>query len=196
MRTSKPISTISYNSADFLEKKLMEWKKCGWIEFAMWIRHDPESDEKKPHYHVFIRPARLIQTTELEEASKEIDPQNIDKPLKMIGFRISKETDWLLYSIHDPSYLVEKGLQREFVYSLEDVNSTDEDTLADIISHCSDDRVGRIEYRLLQMIRQGMSWDAIVYSGFIPMRHITGAKIMYDSLCSFYRNPIDKESNM
>lgn len=190
MRTSKSISTISYNSPNFLRSKIEEWKKAGLIEFGMWIKHDPEQDEKKAHYHVFMRPAKLVQTTFFEEDSQELDKNNPDKPFKMIGFRISKESDWLLYSIHDPTYLKEKGLEREYVYSLDDIESTCDDTLNDIISHCSDDRNGKIEYRLIEMINRGMNWDSIVKSGFIPLRYIHPAKIMYDSLLSFYRNDI------
>ena len=186
MRTSKSISTISYNSEGFLQNKFDEWKRQGLIEFAMWIRHEPEEDEKKAHYHVFLKPARLVQTVDLENDSHELDPNNIDKPFKMISFRVSKESDWLLYAIHEPSYLLEKGLQRQFVYSFEDVQSTCNDTLNDIISHCNDDRNGRIEYRLVQMIKQGLTWDEIVLSGFIPLRYITGAQIMYKALVGHY----------
>lgn len=182
MRTSKPVSTISYNTEDFLKKKLENWKSQGLIEFAMWVRHDPEEDEKKAHFHVFIRPARLIQTMDLEKDSMELDPENIEKPFKMIGFRVSKESDWLLYAIHDPTYLQEKGLERQYVYGLDDVKSTCSDTLSDIIRHMSDDRKGRLEYRILQMVNMGMGWDAIVASGAIPLRHMSGARIMVESL--------------
>lgn len=182
MRTSKSISTISYNSASFLRNKLEEWKRNGVIEFAMWVKHDPEEEEKKEHYHVFIKPARLLQTVDLERESEELDIHNLDKPLKMISFRVSKESDWLLYSIHDPSYLAEKGLEKQFVYSFEDINSTCEDTLRDIISHCNDERNSKIEYRLIQLINKGLTWDEIILSGFIPLRYIAGAQIMYNSL--------------
>lgn len=182
MRTSKPIATISYNTPEFLKGKIEYWKEIGWIEFGMWIRHEPESDEKKAHYHVYLKPAKLIQTTDLEKESCEIDPLQPDKPLKMISFRSSKESDWVLYSIHDPTYLLEKGLTREYVYSFEDINSTCSDTLSDIISHISDDRQGRLEYRLIQCINMGMNWNQIVSSGLIPLRHMGGARIMYRAM--------------
>lgn len=196
MRTSKPIATISYNTADFLSRKLDSWKKLGWIEFAMWIRHEPEDDEKKAHYHVFIRPARLVQTMDLEKDSCEFDKENPEKPFKMIGFRVSKESDWLLYGLHDPAYMQEKGLTKQYVYSLEDVQSTDEDTFRDIISHMSDDRQGRIEYRLIQMMRQGMTWQEIVFSGAIPLRHIQACKIMYDSTAHLHQKRVDNSAAM
>lgn len=182
MKTSKPISTISYNSPEFLKAKIEYWKSCGIIEYAMWIFHKAEADEKKDHCHLYIKPAKLIQTMDLEIDSQEIDPQNPDKPLKMVSFRISKESDWILYSIHDKAYLTEKGLTRDFHYSLDDIHSTCEDTLKDIISHCSDERKGRLEFRIIQCLELGMSWQEIVRSGLIPLRQIGMAKIYYAAI--------------
>lgn len=182
MRTSKPIATISYNSPDFLRNKIEYWKQQGIIEYGMWIHHKPESDEKKAHYHVYLKPAKLIQTMDLENDSCEIDPQHPDKPLKMVSFRVSKESDWTLYSTHDPDYLMEKGLEREHHYSFDDIQTTCEDTLNDIISHLSDDRKGRLEYRLIDCINRGLSWQQIISSGIVPLRHMSGAKIMYTAI--------------
>lgn len=182
MRTSKPISTISYNTDAYLRGLIEYWKSSGLVEYAMWIRHQPDEDNKKSHCHVYIKPAQLIQTTAFEENSCEIDPQNPDKPLKMISFRISKEDDWLLYAIHDKAYLQEKGLTRNIHYSFDDVQSTCEETLQDIISHMSDNRKGRLEYRIIDCINRGMSWQQIVSSGLVPIRHIAGARILYESI--------------
>lgn len=182
MKTSKSISTISYNTEDYLKSIIDKWRKAGIIEFAMWIRHEPEADEKKAHYHVFIKPAKLIQTMDLENDSMEFDPQNPEKPLKMISFRTSKENDWVLYGIHDKDYLAEKGLTRDRHYDLQDIKTTCQDTLSDIISHLSDDRKGRLEYRIMECCERGMSWGQIVGSGLIPLRYMAGAKIMYKAL--------------
>lgn len=188
MKTSKPISTISYNSASFLKAKIEEWKEKEIIEYGMWIRHEPEADEKKAHYHVFLKPAKQIQTMYLEQDSCEIDPQNPDKPFKMVSFRVSKESDWLLYAIHDPNYLVEKGLSRQHLYGFEDVQNTCEDTFQDIISHLSDDRKGRLEYRLIECINMGMNWSQICSSGIIPLRSISGALIMYKAITGQHKD--------
>lgn len=184
MKTSKPIATISYNSSDFLRKKIEYWKNCGIIEFAMWILHQPEADEKKAHYHVYIKPAKLIQTMDLENDSIEIDPLNPDKPFKMVSFRNSKEDDWLLYALHASEYLAEKGLERTHTYDLSDVENTCDDTFNDIVSHLNDNRKGRIEYRIIDCVQRGMTWGQIVSSGLIPLRHMGGAKIMYTALTS------------
>lgn len=182
MRTSKPISTISYNSDDFLKQKIEQWKSAGIIEYGMWIKHQPEEDEKKAHFHVFLKPAQLLQTTFLEDDSIEIDPLNPEKPFKMISFRVSKESDWILYSIHDKAYLQEKGLTRDIHYDIADIISTCEDTLTDILSHLNDDRKGRLETKILDCVNKGMGWNQIVSSGLIPIRQISGARLFYSAL--------------
>ena len=212
MKTSKPISTISYNSPEFLRAKIEYWKAQGIIEYGMWIRHLPDEDDKKAHYHVFLKPAKLIQTMDLEKESLEIPGWDIRcepnrditdiaiqdvKPLKMIGFRNSKEDDWLLYGIHDAQYLAEKGMTRNHHYNLSDVETTCQETLQDIITHLIDNRKGRLEVRIFEMINQGLSWRDIVCSGLIPLKQIHNSFMFYKAVtCQLqdYRDSQPKES--
>ena len=113
MKTSKPIATISYNSENFLREKIYEWKRCGFIEYGMWILHQPDVDGDKPHYHVYLQPAKLIQTEELILRSKELDPNwkplesYVDEKEKerhekkqflgMTVFKSSETSNWILY---------------------------------------------------------------------------------------------------
>lgn len=194
MRTSKPISTISYNTPEFLRNKILEWKQLGWIEYGMWIRHLPDEDEKKVHYHVYLKPAKLIQTMDLEEDSCEFegpfpngnpDPNSTElalKPLKMINFRMSKEDDWILYGIHDKAYLAEKGMTRKHHYLFEDIECTCDDTLRDMITHLIDNRKGRLEVRIYDCINKGLTWREIVCTGIIPLRHIGNAHMFYKAV--------------
>lgn len=193
MRTSKPISTISYNSEEFLRGKIEYWKNQGLIEFGMWIRHEPDEDNKKVHFHVFLKPAKLIQTMDLEMDSCELDPNFPDKPLKMIGFRVSKENDWVLYGLHDKEYLASKGMQRNIHYDLGDIQSTDSDTLADIITHLNDERKGKLETRIMECVGMGLNWAEIVGSGLIPLRHMHNAKLLFDAL-TYGNNKIEKSA--
>lgn len=181
MKTSKPIAGVSYNSPAFLKSKIEYWKSLGLIEFGMWIYHKAEEGEKKDHYHVYLKPAKLLQTMDLEQDSCEVDP-NSDKPLKIVGLSPSKETDWVLYTLHDQAYLMEKGLERSYHYDISDFETTCTDTLANIIYHVADERKGKVEYRLIDAVNMGMSWYAIVKSGMIPMRHMAGALLMYKAL--------------
>ena len=74
MKTSKPVSTISFNSEAYLRGKLRELTAAGVLEFWAYIRHDPEPDEVgdeaggKQHFHVYMEPAKMIQTTDLRAA--------------------------------------------------------------------------------------------------------------------------------
>lgn len=198
MKTSKPISTISYNSPDFLRNKINEWKSKGFIEYGMWIKHLPDEDNKKIHYHVFLKPAKLIQTMELEADSCEIpmgtfsevspsaDTTDISatvvKPLKMISFRMSKEDDWILYGIHDKTYLAEKGMERTHHYTFSDIETTCMDTLHDMITHLIDNRKGRLEVRIFDCIEKGFNWRDIVSTGIIPLKQMHNAFMFYKAL--------------
>ena len=181
MNTSKSIAGISYNTEEFLKGTLEDWKREGIIEFAMFIHHKAEADEKKDHFHVYIIPAKRLQTVDLELKSQEFDPMHPDKPLKLLGLTPSKESDWLLYALHDPTYLIEKGLEKAYHYSLEDFKSTDLDLFDIIVSRIGETRNGKIENRVIQMIRNGMTWNEMLTSGLIPMRYVYSAKIIFDS---------------
>lgn len=211
VKTSKPISTISYNSPEFLRQKINYWKELGIIEYGMWIRHEPDEDNKKAHYHVFLKPAKLIQTMDLENDSMEFPGQKFYdtdgvtgtelvqtevKPLKMIGFRMSKEDDWILYGIHDPTYLAEKGMTRNVHYSFNDIETTCIDTLHDMITHLIDNRKGRLEVRIFDLIQKDFSWRDIVTTGIVPLKQMHNAFMFYRAITmqvDDYRNSQPKE---
>lgn len=198
MRTSKPISTISYNSERFLRERIWQWKRQGIIEYAMWIRHEPDVDGKKAHYHVYLQPAQLIQTEDLMNQTIELDMTWQPLPdtasdeekaehekkrfFKSNVFRNSVSSDWILYGIHDENYLTEKGLFRNHHYSTEDIQSTCDDTLLEMVSQAYDTRNNKLEFRIVQAVNEGKSWSEMVRSGMIPIRHITGARLLYMAL--------------
>lgn len=128
--TSKPFSTISYNSPEFLRAVLDKQVRLGNILYYMYILHEKDTDDKKNHIHVYIAPAERIKpNAEFSKLFYEIDPNN-DIPLKCRPFMPSKDVnDWLLYCIHDPEYLNYKGLTRNTFYSYDDIYSSDQDVL-------------------------------------------------------------------
>lgn len=101
--TAKPISTISYNSEGFLQAKLEQLKKAKIIERYMYIKHTGE-DGDKDHIHLYMEPTKRLQTSDLVDNFKEIDPNN-DKPLGVLNFRTSDPFNWIMYVIHDKDYL-------------------------------------------------------------------------------------------
>lgn len=131
MRTSKAISTISFNTPEFLALKLRELTDAKRVSFWFFISHKPEDDEggKKYHNHVFILPSKMLQTDDLKEEFKEFDPKNPEKPLGTISFRTSKFEDAYLYFLHDKRYLALKGQSRKYHYTHEQFVTSDEDDL-------------------------------------------------------------------
>lgn len=103
MATTKPISTISYNTVPFLKEKLDNWVKAHWIQAYMFIHHKGE-DGDKDHIHLRIEPNKSLDPMNLTEELKEYEPGN-NKPLTVRPWRSSKEEDWILYIVHDPEYL-------------------------------------------------------------------------------------------
>lgn len=131
VKTTRVISTISYNSEEYLFQKLEELKKNHIISFYAFVHHLAEDDEggKKDHNHLFIEPSKSLLTDNLTEELKEFDPNNPSKPKTCISWKFSKFSDWYLYSIHDRRYLALKQQSRKYHYSFEDVITSDIDDL-------------------------------------------------------------------
>lgn len=109
MSTSKPISTISYNTEAFLRTTLENLIKGHTISDYYFIPHQADTDDLKDHIHVWVQPNRSLDTMTLQEAFKEIDPNNLEHPLGCISFRPSKLDDWILYGLHLQPYLEAKA---------------------------------------------------------------------------------------
>lgn len=103
MATSKPISTISYNSEEFLRSKLDDLYRKHIIQCWQYIKHKGEDGDKN-HIHLRIEPNKRIDPMDLTQLLLEPDPKH-DKPLGCRPWRPSKEEDWFLYAIHDKQYL-------------------------------------------------------------------------------------------
>ena len=104
--TEKPISTISYNTEEYLVNKLNSWVDSHLIQSYMYIHHKGE-DGDKDHFHVRIEPNRRLDKMDLTVELQEFVPDN-PKPLGCRPWRTSKEEDWILYAVHDPEYLLLK----------------------------------------------------------------------------------------
>lgn len=104
--TSKPISTISYNSKKHLDLVLDKLLKTHIIQNYMYIFHKGE-DGDKDHFHLYIEPNRRVDPMDIKDMFIERDHNNI-KPLGVRPFRPSKEEDWILYAVHDSQYLTIK----------------------------------------------------------------------------------------
>lgn len=119
MKTSQMISTISYNTKDFLQVKLNELVQLGVIDFWCAIFHKKEKDESKDHTHLFMIPNHKLDTVDLNEYLTE--PVSGQLPLGCtVYWKIVQKGhiyDWFLYVLHDTQYLKFKGLEREYHYT-------------------------------------------------------------------------------
>lgn len=171
MRTTKPISTISFNTESYLKGILDELVKAKKISTYHYIEHLPEEDEKKSHFHVWMLPSKMLQTDDVRDAFKEFDPSDPAHPLWVLPFESSNFDNWYLYSIHDAAYLASKGQSRKYHYSRKHVVSSDEEYLNEQIRKI--DMLHLNSYKKIQdAIDMGLSWQEFLSQGSIPIPQI------------------------
>lgn len=204
MRTSKSFSTISYNSDDFLKIKLDELIRNGTIEFWAYVQHKAEEDEKKPHKHVHIIPAKQVNTASIQAVLEEIDIKNpLQKPLGCIMFKSSKFGDWYLYAIHDENYLSMKGQKRKYHYTRDEVVCSDIDYLNELIATIDWSKMGNPVDGIIDAAQKGVPFKQYIQENRLSLYQIGNAKKVYDMFASgssVYRSgrethtPIDDET--
>lgn len=191
MATSKPISTISYNTFDFLLSRLNSLIDSEAIQSWFFIHHRGESrnDEVvgKDHYHLLIVPNKRIDLVKLGKEFVEIDISNPDKPLKCMPFRNSALTDWFLYALHDKDYLIAKGMEKEFHYYPEEIISSDSDYLSCLLCDAYRDLASSPVRAVRSAVESGLSFNALVASGRISINHVNNARVLYDCMRDFYK---------
>lgn len=177
MRTSKPVSTITYNSPQFLVGRLDELIDAKKITFYAFIYHfgeiEKNGSEGKNHIHLYILPAKTIQTDDLILDLREMDMTNPGaKPLKPQPFRNSKRFgDWYLYCIHDPAYLASKLESRQIQYTCDQFYTSDPDFFLQLISEIQADNL--ITYEdMRSYIREGLSFARFMTDYRLPFTQV------------------------
>ena len=183
MRTSKPFSTISYNTDKFLKAMLDELIAKRKIEFYAFIEHLPEDDETKAHKHLLIVPNGAIDTDQVQEYLTELDPEKPDKPLGCIMFRSSKFGDWYLYVLHDTGYLAQKGQSRTFHYKPDEITVSDKDYFNEL-RHTIDYTPYNRFMQIRQFAEDGLAFAELVAMGIIPPQQVAGWEKTYNLLLS------------
>jgi len=186
MNTSKPISTITWNTLPFLRVKLNELIKAKIISFWAFAPHlgeDLDTDEGgkgKDHIHVYMEPAKRIQTVDLVEHFIELDPTK-KKPIRPLHFVVSKWSDWYLYGYHDKAYLISKGMTRQHYYTPDIFEYSDENEAHYRIAQVDKGDLGVIG-RIRDAIKEGLNWDSLVSRGLIPVNQLRNYWIVYQSI--------------
>lgn len=181
MRTSKYLSTISYNSDNFLQNVLNSLVDKRNIVFWAYIEHFPEKNELKKHKHLVIQPNGLLNTDCIIDDFIEEVPE--DKPLNIMPFRVSKIDDCLLYFLHDKQYLIKKFLKKKYTYDLLDFRTSDFDYLRELYNSVDMSSYSVVE-RLNDFAAAGVPFVELCKRGFIPINQLLNYKRFYDILLS------------
>lgn len=105
MAQKKSTSNISYNSKEKLFDVLTKLVQQGLASYCFAIHHEPEGNEKKPHWHIHLSPNRSLDLASVKKLFDEYDPSHPDKPLSVTSvWSPSDVNSWLLYGVHDKSY--------------------------------------------------------------------------------------------
>lgn len=120
MKTSKPLSAISYNTEPFLHAVCATLLKSGLLTNYAYIRHFGE-DGDKDHIHLLLFPAKPLETVNLAADFKEV-VEGETKPRALVGLKPCKSVvDWVRYAVHDPAYLAIKGERRQYRYCYDEI---------------------------------------------------------------------------
>ena len=165
VKTTKPISSISWNSLQYLVDRLEELRKAHIIAFWCLIQHKAEEDQKKEHIHFYVEPNRSVDTEELRENFIELVPNQ--KPLGVNKFQKSDFKHWVWYSIHDKAYLASKNEARKYHYSFADLISSNDEDLRQMIE---ENPRPESEYaKAEELIEQGYTNNQICQMRNIPI---------------------------
>lgn len=170
MRTTKPVSTISFNTPAYLQLKLQELTRAHVLSFWAYIVHKPEDDEagNKEHAHVYMEPSKMVQTDLIRDELREYDPEKPDKPRGTLTFRSSKFGPWYLYALHDKRYLASKGQSRRFHYDHDAIVASDDDDLLAMSREI--DMLSISPYAdMLDAQAHGLTWAEYFARGTVPL---------------------------
>ena len=160
MTTIKALSTISYNSEDFLKGKLNELCANGYIDFWYYIKHIGEYDKAsdttdKDHIHVILNLVSvLIQ---------------LIYRLCLLNIQIMishKRNEKILYDLHNEQYLISIMDKKQYHYSVDDIVTNDRDYLMEIYREAMHSDIFRNK-RFIEMLESGACVSDLAYHGFI-----------------------------
>lgn len=181
MRTSKPCSTISYNSVDFLQRKLDDLIRRGFIDFYAFVEHLPEEDEEKKHKHLYLFPSKLVDTNQIRDELKEFDSNNPLKPLGCLPFQSSKFADWYLYILHDTAYLTSKGQARKYHYTDDDIISSDHDYFNELKHTIDWSKINTLG-SVVQAAESGISFAEWIKSAPVSLLSVRSAQFIFEQV--------------
>ena len=191
MRTTRPFSTISWNSEFHLIKQLDEMIRQRSISFYAVIKHHAEEDEKKDHYHVYVEPDGQMDTHQFMDRLEEIDPKNPLKPIRIARVQNSKFADWYLYGKHDSAYLASKGQSRQYHYEDDDFIVSDSDVFLDLKHHIDWSKINATGH-VIQAAEQGMTFAEYIKENPVNMLAVRSVQFIFEQVQGNMRNEVNR----
>lgn len=124
MATSKPQASICYNTDRFLKKTLQGLIDNGILEWWFYIEHEPDTDDKVKHNHLWVKPRKAIDMVSLEQCFYQYQ-KGKKEPLRCIGFEYSEPKNAILYFLHDKDFLKVKKKTRNKHYRYAQIKTSD-----------------------------------------------------------------------
>ncbi|MBO7734858.1 MAG: hypothetical protein J6S67_20020 [Methanobrevibacter sp.] len=181
MRTSKELSTISYNSPEFLKYVLDQMIKEELLSSYMFIQHLPEEDENKDHIHLWIKPNRLFDTGHDGKRFLENNPEDPLLPFGCIWWQQSQYDDWIPYDLHDPYYLSLKGQSRKYHYDKYEMICSNKDEYEFLYRHAFTESAWVQEAKILKDLDNGFDVYDLISTGRIPFS-MSSQGLAYETL--------------
>ena len=192
MRVTRPVSSISYNTEQFLIKKLNHLLKLCYLSYWEFIPHKADVDTKKPHIHLYCVPSKTLDLKTFQDEFNEFDPLNPEHDLKCMPFRVSNSYgDWYWYGLHDKDYLKAKMMSRNCYYSDSDIRSSDIDFHEVLVSenplinfaNLSD--IGLREW-VFECVSTGSSLQYCLTGAKVPLGKVQSVIAFYNALSTYY----------
>lgn len=195
MKTQKAISNVAYHRPEVFETIVNVLRESNAIGPCLWISHKAEGGDTKNHLHFVLLGGFKTYNTDGLSTLFGFDVIDGQKQSVTNLWKTSTSiNDWLLYGIHDTTYLLRKGMERQYTYTFDDVKCTkgDEDILNELKQEARDylEQSGDKIYRVLRLcVKKGISFPRIVADGLIPVNSVYQAYQAYRLILYRYGEP-------
>lgn len=167
MKTSKSLSTISYNTTVHLENILSLLIEDGIVYEYFYILHYGEGCDKD-HIHLFLSLCKSVDTSSLRDRFTEPSPIWYEPDLGCMPFLKSDFNNWLLYSLHDETYLMLKKEVKYFHYDLSDVYTNSECNIGNCYRDAYDKICNTDNMQILDKLQNGFTPSQLIKQGYNP----------------------------
>lgn len=175
------MSTISYNTEDFLIEKLNYMLDHNIIDFWAYIYHYKEEDEEKDHIHLYVVPSQLIDSNQFNREFVEfVEGEKL--PRKNRPWVPSSKFDhWFLYIIHHAGYLASKGQSRKYHYSIDDVMRSDSVYLLDKVHQIDWTKINPLG-SVIEAAKSGISFAEFLQKSNLNILQVRSAQFVFEQV--------------